>query len=82
MASVRYRGRKIQHVNVQRRLHQWESAEQNAANYGYFKKVNFMTAQHRMWEQSDPERYGVIMNNLSVFDYLKSKSRNCKVYCP
>lgn len=53
-ASVRYRGRKLQEFNVQRRLQEWENAEQHAANYGYFKKVNFMTSQHRLWERQDP----------------------------
>lgn len=53
-SSTRFRGRKLQEFNVQRRLHQWESAEQNAANYGYFQKVNFMTNQHQMWEKFDP----------------------------
>ncbi|KAK3927107.1 Anillin, partial [Frankliniella fusca] len=53
-SSTRFRGRKLQEFNVQRRLHQWEHAEQNAANYGYFQKVNFMTNQHQMWEKFDP----------------------------
>lgn len=44
----------MQHMNVQKRLHQWENSEQNAANLGYFQKVNFMTNQHRMWDQFDP----------------------------